>query len=309
MPLVLDIELEDVVQCGPPVRLLRAGDTHLGDQCVLLAKVDHHFIDFCNEVASIDQLDSGLNNEISLVVDTIYLCHVMHCEVDKLLLNAGDVSHVRALAIARNTDQLVGPGHTKRAKKHHEHFDLQVNCMTTEVWHRDQMKVVEDPFDRDADVNIEERGAAMGVAIKRNIERPHIVAREQDADLGQSDADEHTDILADQMVTHTAQLSDAHHITRVFDCGRDLLKRHAARRMFDDELKPLDVLNHDDVRPVVSFAVRFEQQQCVALQLDQTSSMFSDIWIESLAIIVLKGGHLIFGPEQELTNDRIDDGV
>jgi hypothetical protein len=37
--------------------------------------------------------------------------------------------------------------------------------------------------------------------------------------------------------------------------------------------------------------------------------MFSDIWIESLAIIVLEGGHLILGPEQELTNDRIDNGV
>ncbi len=79
--------------------------------------------------------------------------------------------------------------------------------------------------------------------------------------------------------------------------------------MLDDELEPLDILNHDDVRPVVSFAVQFEQQQCVALQLDQTSSMFSDIWIESLAIIVLEGGHLILGPEQELTNDRIDNGV
>ncbi len=81
-------------------------------------------MDFCNEVASIDQLDSGLNNEISLVVDTVYLCHVMRCEVDKLLLNVSDVSHVRALAIARNTDQLVGPRHTEHAKKHHEHFDL-----------------------------------------------------------------------------------------------------------------------------------------------------------------------------------------
>ncbi len=149
--------------------------------------------------------------------------------------------------------------------------------MTTEVWHHDHMKVVEDPFNRDADADIEERGAAMGAAIKRNRERPHIVARKQDANLGQSDTDKHTDILADQMVTHTAQLFDAHHITRVSDCGRNLPKRHAARRMFDDELEPLDVLNHDNVRPVVSFAVRFEQQQCVALQLDQTSSMFSDI--------------------------------
>jgi len=67
------------------------------------------------------------------------------------------------------------------------------------------------------------------------------------------------------MVTHTAQLFDAHHITRVFDCGRDLPKRHAARRMLDDELEPLDVLNHDDVQPIVNFIVRLEQQQCVAL--------------------------------------------
>ncbi len=56
--------------------------------------------------------------------------------------------------------------------------------MTTEVWHRDQMKVVEDPFDRDADADIEEHSAAMGAAIKCNRERPHIIAREQDADLG-----------------------------------------------------------------------------------------------------------------------------
>ncbi len=181
--------------------------------------------------------------------------------------------------------------------------------MTTEVWHRDQMKVVEDPFDRDADANIEERGAAMGAAIKRDRKRPHVVAREQDADLGQSDADKHADILADHMVTHIAQLSDAHHITRVFDYGRDLPKRHASRRVLDDELEPLDVFYHNDVRPVVNFAVRLEQQQCVALQLDQTSNTFSDIRIESLAIVVLKGDHLVFGPEQELTNDRIDDGV
>ncbi len=114
--------------------------------------------------------------------------------------------------------------------------------MTTEVWHRDQMKVVEDPIDRDADADIKERGAAMGAAIKHNRERPHVVTQEQDADLGQSDADEHADILADQMVTHTAQLSDAHHIMRVSDCGRNLPKRHAARRVLDDELEPLDVL-------------------------------------------------------------------
>jgi len=69
--------------------------------------------------------------------------------------------------------------------------------MMSEMWHRDQMKVVEDPFDRDTDADIEERGAVMGTAIKRNRERPHIVAREQDADLGHSDADKHTDILAD----------------------------------------------------------------------------------------------------------------
>ncbi|CAK9866625.1 unnamed protein product [Sphagnum jensenii] len=121
----------------------------------------------------------------------------MCCEVDKLLLNAGDVSHVCALAIGRNTDQLVSPRHTERAEKRHEHFDLQVNYMTTEVWHRDQMKVVKDPFNRDADADIKERGAAMGVAIKRDRECPHVVAREQDADLGQSDVDEHADILAD----------------------------------------------------------------------------------------------------------------
>lgn len=50
------------------------------------------------------QLDSGLNNKMSLVVDTVYLCHVMTREVAKLLLNAGDVSHVRALSIGRNPD-------------------------------------------------------------------------------------------------------------------------------------------------------------------------------------------------------------
>ncbi len=183
----------------------------------------------------------------------------MRREVDKLLLNAGDVSHVRALAIGRNTDQLVGPGHTERAKKRHEHFDLQVGSMTTEVWHRDQMKVVEDPFDRDADPDIEERGAVMGAAIKRDRERPHVVARKQDADLGQSNADEHADILANQMVTHTAQFCNAHHITRVSDYSRDLPKRHAARRVLNDELEPLDILDHDNVRPIVSFAVRLEQ--------------------------------------------------
>jgi hypothetical protein len=39
-----------------------------------------------------------------LVVDIVYLRHVMRREVNKLLLNAGDVSHVRAFAIGRNTD-------------------------------------------------------------------------------------------------------------------------------------------------------------------------------------------------------------
>ncbi len=55
--------------------------------------------------------------------------------------------------------------------------------MTTEVWHHDQLKVVEDPFDKDADADIEERGAVMGAAIKRDRECPHVVARKQDADL------------------------------------------------------------------------------------------------------------------------------
>jgi len=50
--------------------------------------------------------------------------------------------------------------------------------MTTEVWHRDQMKVVKDPFDRNADADIEKCGAAMGAAIKRNRKCPHIVTRE-----------------------------------------------------------------------------------------------------------------------------------
>ena len=171
------------------------------------------------------------------------------------------------------------------------------------------MKIVDDPFDIDADADVEERGAAMGASIKRDREHPHVVAREQDADLRQSDADEHTDILADQMVTHTAQLANAHHITRVSDRGRDLPKRHATRCVLHDELEPLDVLDHNDVRPVVSFDVRLEQQQCVALQLDQSSSTFSDIRIESIAIVMLEGGHLVFGPEQELANDRIDNGV
>ncbi len=158
-------------------------------------------------------------------------------------------------------------------------------------------------------MDIEERGAAMGATIKRDRECPHVVAQKQEADIGQSDADEHTDILADQMVTHTTQLFDAHHITRVSDCGCDLPKRHATRRVLDDELEPLDVLDHDDVRPVVNFTVLLEQQQCVALQLEQTSSTFNDIRIESLAIVVLEGGHLVFGLEQELANDHIDDGI
>jgi hypothetical protein len=110
--------------------------------------------------------------------------------------------------------------------------------MTTEMWHRDQMKVVKDPFDRDADVDIEEHGAAMGATIKRDRERPHVIAREQDTDLGHSDANKHVDILASQMVSHTAQLFDVHHITRVSDCGRDLPKRHVARCVLDDELEP-----------------------------------------------------------------------
>jgi hypothetical protein len=46
----------------------------------------------------------------------------------------------------------------------------------------------------------------------------------------------------------------------MFDRDCDLLKRHAARRVLDDELEPLDILDHDDIRPVVSFAVQFEQQ-------------------------------------------------
>ncbi len=49
------------------------------------------------------------------MVDIVYLRHVMRHEVNKLLLNAGDMSHVRALAIGRNTDQLVDPRHTERA--------------------------------------------------------------------------------------------------------------------------------------------------------------------------------------------------
>ena len=85
LSLVLDIELEDIVQCSPPIRLLWAGDAPLGDQRVLLEKVARHLIDFCDEVASIDQLDSGLNNEISLAVDKDYLHHVKRREVTKLL--------------------------------------------------------------------------------------------------------------------------------------------------------------------------------------------------------------------------------
>ncbi len=96
---------------------------------------------------------------------------------------------------------------------------------------------------------------------------------------------------------------------RVFDYGYDLPKRHAARHMLDDELEPFHVLDHDDIRPVISFAIRFEQQQCVALQLDHTSSTFNDIRIESLAIIVFEGSHLIFRLEQEFANDRINNSI
>jgi hypothetical protein len=213
LSLVLDIELDDAVQCGQPVCLLWAGNVHLGDQHVLLAEVDRRLIDFCDEDASIDQLHSGLNNEIGLVADIVYLRHVMRREVDKLLLNADDVFHVRALAIDRNSDQFVGPQHTERAEKRHEHFDLQVSCVTTEVWHRDQMKIVDDPFDKDADADDEECGAAMGASIKRDRKHLHVGAREQDADLHQSDADKHADILADQMATHIAQIApcSSHH--------------------------------------------------------------------------------------------------
>ncbi len=52
------------------------------DQCVLLTKVDHRLVDFCDKVAFINQLDSGLNNEIGLAIDIIHLCHVMRHEVD-----------------------------------------------------------------------------------------------------------------------------------------------------------------------------------------------------------------------------------
>ncbi len=37
--------------------------------------------------------------------------------------------------------------------------------------------------------------------------------------------------------------------------------------------------------------------------------MFSDIRIESLAIVMLEGGHLVFRPKQEVANDRIGNGV
>ncbi len=96
--------------------------------------------------------------------------------------------------------------------------------MATEVRHPDQMKVVEDPFDRYADAEVEEHGAAMGAAIERDREHPHVVIRKQDADLGQGDTNENMDILVDQMVTHADQLADAHHIMRVSDRGHNLPK-------------------------------------------------------------------------------------
>ncbi len=120
------------------------------------------------------------------------------------------------------------------------------------------MKVVEDPFDRDADVDVEEHGAAMGATIECDKKCPHVVAREQDTNLGQGDANENVDILADQMVTHVCQLADVHHITRMSDRDRDLPKWHAARPMLDVELEPLDIVDHDDVRLVVSFTVWLE---------------------------------------------------
>ncbi len=49
--------------------------------------------------------------------------------------------------------------------------------MVTEVRHHNQMKVVEDPFDRYADVDVKEHGAAMGAAIERDRERPNVVIR------------------------------------------------------------------------------------------------------------------------------------
>ena len=63
---------------------------------------------------------------------------------------------VRALAIGCNPNQLVGPRHTERTKKRHEHFDLQVGWVTTKVWHRDHMKVVEDLSNRDSAADVKD---------------------------------------------------------------------------------------------------------------------------------------------------------
>jgi hypothetical protein len=117
----------------------------------------------------------------------------------------------------------------------------------------------------DTDVDVEERRAAMLVAVKRYRKRPYIVAGQDVADDLQGVADQDSHVLPDDRVVEATELGNLASVLGLLDRRRNLPERQATRHVLDGELEAHDPLNADGVAVLV--LIQLEQLQRATTQL------------------------------------------
>ncbi len=246
-----DVKFEHWSEREPSVRLVRACLAHLGDQVWLLAEVRGQGVGGLEPGAAVNPVDRHVNDQVELVRHTPDLNDFELSTPHHANLDAIDVTHVGLLTIRRDADQLAHPPGEQRAEQLDEHGLLVGGRVVVEVWHGDQVQVVEDAIHANTDADVEERPPTMLAAVKRYCKRPHVVVCQDVVDDLQGVVDQDSHVLSDDCVVEAAELGNLAGVLGLFDRRRNLPEWQATRHVLDGELEVHDPLNADGVAVLV----------------------------------------------------------
>ncbi len=126
-----------------------------------------------------------MNDQVELVrrapdLNDLELGASHHADMDAVA-----VTHVGFLVVRHDVDQLACPLGEQCAEQLDEHGLLVSGRVAVEMWHGDEVQVVQDAVHADMDADVEERHATVLAIVKRQRKRPHVVVGHDVADDSQ----------------------------------------------------------------------------------------------------------------------------
>jgi hypothetical protein len=116
---------------------------------------------------------------------------------------------------------------------------------------RDQVQIEEAAAVANANTQVKERLAMVGVVVANQQHGPHGIIVEHVGDLVQRGGNKDADVLCDDQVVHPTQLGILGAILRMLDGNRYLMERHVDRDVVHGQLKSHDILDNDRVMRIV----------------------------------------------------------